>query len=359
MGFFDSDTWSNGSSGALDVAQGWGESAIAPFKGPNTIPHKQAIIYQLNELVVSAIVNSLRTCCSTIRADQSLTVSCQPSDTFGFPYEANDACTTCMQSVFKVEREFLLMEQREWDIDRPDEIRVRTPPEVWAARLNQRLHACGLGHCKACVLNNVHQRAILKQNQSCLSSLEINNNVQTKYEQLLSHFFHQNEAVLKGAMAYLGIKDQNKIQQIMSSKIRQSVVTNTLTNVKSLLTRTQTLQVRAGQAVLNGVTQDSVATLLSSTMLQEKVVNSMYSDRFFDIIQEHLEELQGLDSAGQLVLQSVLKVSALFSTVLSKVSLFVLALVFTTVILIVVYLVYQQLPSSAEVTGVTGGHTPA
>lgn len=312
---------------------------------PHTVPKtRSSITRHFNSMISQSLTRDLSTCCSDVRAEQRIQLTCRPAHTIGFPYEANTTCTACISNVFEQERQQFQVEQEMWS---RGPATVKLPIATQFDRLHDRLRVCGRGACKACVFSDIHQNNIINVEQNCFARLENSSSYIAHFKNQLTKYLGGNPDVLGGIMQHLGSNSVDEITNLMSTQLRSRVVTDLIARFQSIIQSSQVLELSGVQTV-RGITQNSATTLMNTLVEEAQISTHLFSEALFTAVEENIKLTQSLDSIGGTVFKIVSTVTGLLSSTLGKICTFLFLLVSTTMLCFVVAILYNKLTAHTK-----------
>lgn len=307
-----------------------------------------ALVNATNEIIATAIINSLTYCTELAETWQDINITCLPDLPEGQVYEGNKACGQCIESVFTGMLAQHAMERKMWQNSNPDAVRVRLDINSEYTLLLGRTGTCGMVACKACTLANVSQNNILTANSSCYDTMTDATQFESNLGSLVQQQLLNNQDVLAGVAKVFGNSDVSSLTQTIVNKIASQVTTNFLQNFVESLKTTQIINITSnGGFSGNGIAQINTFQLAVQFVSTKNVAEQALGSSVFEVIQQVADEQNTLNDVGTLVFQSTVGFSAAINNVVGQVMIATLALLGVVVVAILCYAGYKFIKKSA------------
>jgi len=332
------------------------------------------LINAVNDIVSVSIMRSINSQVATVSESENISVSCHPQlgenigvlpwpepssskvdaradahqnsshpPTEPSVYEENIGCALCLNSVFDGFEDHHRLERRMWTSSPP--ARVRTPLVQEVNLLFDRVQACGLKACKACVLSNVTQYNSLASftvpvvNETFQNTLK--SNIQMEVEEQLK----QNTDVLSAAARVLGISgSKNDVVENISNKINSVMEDfdwNTLRNNLSNIQSFQFVGDDGGGDVVHGVSMDGALNVVVHQVTKEDIANQALSEATLKAVESIINSQTTLNNVGDLLFGSVVKFSTVIDTTIGRIMLATIIGLGLILLFIFGYMVYN------------------
>jgi hypothetical protein len=301
---------------------------------------KSALIQATNEIVATAIVNSLNQCNSLEASTQDIEITCFPNLPDGTVYEMNSSCGVCNRAVFLGMLAQHEQERKVWA--RGGEVKVRLPINEEYVLMLGRLGTCGINSCKACSLANVTQTNILTGNSQCYDQLRSTTNFQTNLSSLISQQLLANQDVLSGAATALGATGVDNITEKVVNQISAQVTSNFLNETIDKMTNSQIIQLKSnGKTTFNNISMLSAFNIALESVTQSEIVTRAISESMFSLIAQIADEQNTLNDVGTVVFEAVVTFQTAVDNIVGRVMVAVLVSLGLVVLAIVVYAFYK------------------
>lgn len=303
---------------------------------------RTAIINATNQIVATAIIQSLTYCTQVSETWQQIKIGCNPRLPDGQVYEGNYACGVCINDVFQGMLDQHQLERKMWDRENPSQIGVRLDINSEYTLLMGRVGTCGMVACKACTLANISQSNILSADSQCYQTLTDTTQFQSNLSGLLKQQLINNQDVLAGVARAFSNNNVSTITQDIVNRISSNVTSDFLNNFVNLLQSTQiiTLESTTNFSVTN-IAQINAFQLAVKYVAENKVVENSISDSVFDLIAQVANEQNTLNDVGTLVFQATVGFEQAISNVVGQIMIATLVLLGVIVLGILAYAGYR------------------
>lgn len=303
---------------------------------------KSAIINATNQIIATAMIQSLTFCTQISETWQQLNIKCDPALNPGEVYEGNYACGVCVKDVFEGMLAQHALERKMWDRDNPSDIGVRLDINSEYTLLMGRVGTCGMVACKACTLANISQSNILANNSNCYTTLTDTTQFQSNLSGLLKQQLVNNQDVLAGVARVFSNNNVSTITQDITNRISTQVNSTFLNNFVSRLQNTQiiTLDSNSGFSARN-IAQINSFQIAVQYVAENNVVTNSISDSAFDLIAQVANEQNTLNDVGTLTFEATVGFQQAISNVVGQVMIATLVLLGVVVLVILCYAGYR------------------
>lgn len=310
---------------------------------------RKAIINASNQIVATAILQSLNYCTQVADTWQSINITCNPVMPAGEVYEGNKACGTCVEDVFLGMLNQHQLERKQWDRETPTDIGVRLDINSEYTLLMGRVGTCGLVSCKACTLANVSQNNILTVDSSCYSTLTNTTFFQANLSSLVQQQLLNNQDVLAGVAKAFGNNDVSTLTEDITNRISSQVNENFLQEFVNQLKSTQIININStGSFSGNGIAQINIFQLATQYVQDQSVITNSLPSEMFTMIEQVANEQNTLNDVGTLTFEATVGFTAALSNVVGQVMIATLALLGVVVVAIVAYAGYKFIRKTSQ-----------
>lgn len=309
---------------------------------------KNALIKATQEIVATAIVDSLSSCTSMSQADQVISISCRPNLPAGQVYEGNSACGQCNGNVFDGMLAGHAQERKMWATDDPANVRVRLNIDDEFRLLITRANTCGITACKACSLANTTQYNILNSSQDCYGSSLTVANFTNSLENLLTQQLVSNQDVLAGvAAAFGGPANVVNITQNIRAAITQQVNTSFLEQVKTRMQSQQTitLATNGGSVSGNNISQSTTFNVALQAVTENDIIRKSGLESKFDVIEQVINQQTTINAVGEALFTSTITFAKTLDSIVGKVMIAVIVALGLVVVFLLGLAIYRGVKS--------------
>lgn len=300
-----------------------------------------AVINATNQIVATAIVQSLNYCTQIAETWQDINITCDPQLPSGEVYEGNAACKTCVEDVFQGMLEQHAMERKMWGRENPADVRVRLDINSEYTLLLGRVGTCGMVACKACTLANVSQGNILTANSACNDTLKNTDIFKTNLSALVQQQLLNNQDVLAGVAKKFASNNVTTLTETITNKISTNVTSTFLNDFVDSLQNTQIIRLDTPSFSGQGIAQNNVFQLAAQYVSSNGVAENSFDSDTWTIIQQVANEQNTLNDLGTLTFQATIGFAQAVDNVVGQVMIATLVVLAVVVLVIIGYASYK------------------
>lgn len=301
---------------------------------------KQGIIDATNRIISSAIIKSVDNCSSSVVSSQNTEILCQNKDKPDEVYEANAACTTCMNNVFQGMQDHFRQERLQ-NRNKPKSAKVRLKFDTQLDMLNKRMFQCGVETCKACSLVNVSENNVISSNSDCYNQIKSKANFSTNIRAILKQQLLSNKDVLAGVVNELNNTNIDSITDTISNNIETRVTSNYLNNLATSIQANQSINVVSSSTSVANVSQYNMFQAIVEDVNKTNIASDVINNSLLTAIEKSINEQSTLNDVGEVIFNVVNKPLGAIDKTVQYIMISILSFLGLLTIVLVIYLVIK------------------
>ena len=279
-----------------------------------------AVVNVCNEMTTNVFINIALSCNSTNISNQTISLTCNPTGphyTSQNIYENNPACKKCLQNVVDSRLRYYELQRNLWKTQ-PAAVQGSIDDDY--QQVINEFVSCSQ-NCKACILENVSQSTVIQSTTDCQAFNNVKSSISQKMLAEVTQGLTNNQDLLAPLAQMLGASSTADVITNVSNRITACITDEVITNIKSQISSNQvmTFGFSGGGGAVSGQTQDSAFNSIQSYLGNTNIFANVLSESQISVLQELVNEMNTIDSLGNVIVKSVGYLSKLLTNVVGQV----------------------------------------
>lgn len=270
------------------------------------------------------LVNIASSCNVGATATQAIDIQCQPTVTNpSGVYEMSTNCQSCLNQVRENSLGYYQRQRELWNGTQAPG--VRKPIDADYQQIITAMVECNRA-CKACVVEDVSQRTLIKQVTTCEAFNNVRNSLNQKLAANITQKLTNNQDWLSGFASLLGHGSTQSLVNDLTLRVSDRLTDNVISDVQSQISQTQTVSfVERGTDTLfqSGLSQQSALHSVQTWIQKNNIMNNLLTEAEFNTLQNLVNNQNTINTLGNTVVKAVGYLSKLVNNVAGRVLLFV------------------------------------
>jgi hypothetical protein len=301
----------------------------------------------MNTITATVFTDVTLQCASKVLSSQTANIQCRP------PYEDNgeiqayensEACKRCFNNVNSYQINYY--KNQEALIKDNSSSRINLPIDQDYTNVWQKLVDCGKNSCKACVYENVSEATVAKAITGCKSMSKISNQITQKINDAVTQKLSDNKDFIAPLAQMIGGSTMQQIVSNVSNRMASKITESVVANVQNTIVNNQNIKLDG--STVDGASQVSSFSSVLRYVQKTELMNSVFSDAEFTILQDLANKQNTIDELGNSVSKSVNAFSKMITSVVGKVVIFMILLLIVITVGVGVFLFSKFIKSAID-----------